>query len=126
MRSISRTNILRSLATKLGIDVSDVGGRHLFEFIFCKQIDDNDLNEFINETYQSERKERIENEDYLYSQLYKLKYFDWGGFYQNAVEQTIVNNYVKRIQDYNSLCDIIENDINPGFFSILNFDHHIP
>lgn len=28
--------------------------------------------------------------------LYKLKVFDWGGFYQNAVEQTIVNNYVLR------------------------------
>ena len=53
------------------------------------------------------------DESYLYSQLYKLKVFDWGGFYQNAVEQNIVNNYIKKIQDYEQLCNSIENDINP-------------
>mgnify|MGYP001390796416 CR=1 FL=1 len=36
-----------------------------------------------------------------------------GGFYQNAVEQTIVNNYIKKIQDFEKLCKLIENDINP-------------
>jgi hypothetical protein len=42
-----------------------------------------------------------------------LQVFDWGGFYQNAVEQTIVNNYIKKIQDYNQLLTSIENDLNP-------------
>ncbi len=49
----------------------------------------------------------------LYTQLYRLQVFDWGGFYQNAVEQTIVNNYVKKIQDYNQLLNSIENDLTP-------------
>ncbi len=113
IRSISRTNILRELGERLKIYTSGISGRELFEFMFCKNIENNKIDEFIKQIYAKERKERIKNEDYLYSQLYKLKVFDWGGFYQNAVEQTIVNNYVKKIQDYEQLCNSVENDINP-------------
>jgi hypothetical protein len=113
MRSLSRNAILKELAEKLGIDVSDVENRKLFEFMFCQKIDDKVLDKFIKEKYDEERKERIGNEDFLYSQLYKLKVFDWDGFYQNAVEQTIVNNYIKKVQDFEKLCNLVENDINP-------------
>jgi len=113
MRSISRSNILRELAKSLEINASGVSGRDLFEFMFCRNIAYKEIDDFIKQIYDRERKERIKNEDYLYSQLYKLKVFDWGGFYQNAVEQTIVNNYIKKIQDYEQLCNSIENDINP-------------
>ncbi len=113
MRSLSRTGILRELGKELKIDISEIPGRDLFEFMFCKHIENDRINEFIKQIYAMEREERIKNEDYLYSQLYKLKVFDWGGFYQNAVEQNIVNNYVKKIQDYEHLCNSIENDINP-------------
>jgi len=113
MRSLSRNTILKELAEKLEIDVSNVENRKLFEFMFCQNIDDKVLNKFIKEKYDEERKVRIGNEDFLYSQLYKLKVFDWGGFYQNAVEQTIVNNYIKKVQDFEELCNLIENDISP-------------
>lgn len=113
MRSISRTNLLVELGKILKKDISGVSGKDLFEFMFCKNIPNDKIDEFIKHTYESERKERIKNEDYLYSQLYKLRVFDWGGFYQNAVEQTIVNNYIKKIQDFDVLCNSIENDINP-------------
>ncbi|MHA1621233.1 MAG: hypothetical protein ACTSVO_03750 [Candidatus Heimdallarchaeaceae archaeon] len=113
MRSISRSNILGELANRLEINVSGINGRGLFEFIFCKNISNEEIDNFIKQIYNKERKDRTKNEDYLYSQLYKLKVFDWGGFYQNAVEQTIVNNYVKKIQGYEQLCNSIENDITP-------------
>lgn len=113
MRSISRSNILRELANRLKFDVSGVSGRDIFEFMFCKNIPNEEIDDFIKQIYDIERKERIKNEDYVYSQLYKLKVFDWGGFYQNAVEQNIVNNYIKKIQNYEELCSSIENDINP-------------
>ena len=104
---------MRELGERLKIDTSEISGRDLFEFMFCKNIANDEIDDFIKQIYERERKERIKNEDCLYSQLYKLKVFDWGGFYQNAVEQTIVNNYVKKIQDYEQLCNSIENDINP-------------
>lgn len=112
IRSISRSALMRDLASGLRIDVSNVASRGLFQFMFCQEIPNSTIDSFIKEVYQEERAERIQNEDYLYSQLYKLRVFDWGGFYQNAVEQTIVNNYVKNIQDYDRLCEAIENDIN--------------
>ncbi len=113
MRSISRAPLLRKLADKVGIEITNIPGRDLFEYLFCKQINEAVLDEFLIEVYNEERKNLIQDEDQLYSQLYKVKVFDWGGFYQNAVEQTIVNNYVKKIRDYNILLEKIENDINP-------------
>lgn len=113
MRSISRSKILKKLAERSGIDISGISGKNLLEFMFCKKIPNEKLDEFIRQIYSIERQERIKNEDYLYTQLYKLKVFDWGGFYQNAVEQTIVNSYIKKIQDYEKLCNSIEDDINP-------------
>jgi len=113
LRSLSRNSLLQELSEKLDIDVSDVENKKLFEFLFTQNIDDKILNKFIDEKYDEERKQRIGNEEFLYSQLYKLKLFDWGGFYQNAVEQTIVNNYIKKVQDFERLCNLIENDISP-------------
>ena len=88
LRSISRTALLQDLAKKISINIEGLQNNKLFEFIFCQDIEDSKINNFINEQYELERTERKEGEDNLYSQLYKLKVFDWGGFYQNSVEKT--------------------------------------
>jgi len=113
LRSLSRTELLRRLAEKANINVDNVQSRQLFGFLFCQNIPVNIINEFINEVYEDERAVRRENEEYLYNQLYRLPVLYWGGFYQNAVEQTIVNNYIKKIQSLDELVEKIENDINP-------------
>jgi len=115
MRSVSRKALLLELANNAKIDLPSISGHgdKIFEFLFCKNFSVNILDEFIEEVYKRERKLRFENEDYIFSQLYKLRIFDWGGFYQNAVERAIVNNYIKKIQNYDELCHKIENDINP-------------
>lgn len=113
LRSLSRNTLLQELADKLSIDISGIENKELFEFLFCQKMDEKTLDKFIEDKYDEERQERIGNEDFLYSQLYKLKVFDWGGFYQNSVEQTIVNNYIKKVQDFEKLCTIVEKDISP-------------
>jgi len=113
LRSLSRNTLLQELADELSIDISEIENKELFEFLFCQQIDEKILDKFIEDKYDYERQQRIGNEEFLYSQLYKLKIFDWGGFYQNAVEQTIVNNYIKKVQDFEKLCAIVEKDISP-------------
>lgn len=116
LRSISRAAILRELGSEvLNIDCSGINaqGNKLFEFIFSQNITNELLNNFIEKKYWEDRNTRIENEDYLYSQLYKLHSFSWGGFHQNSVEKNLVDNYIKKIQDYAELCLSIENDINP-------------
>lgn len=81
--------------------------------MFCQNISEATIDAFIRQIYQHERIERIGNEENLYTQLFRLQVFNWGGFYQNAVEQTIINNYVKKIRDYNQLLNSIENDLAP-------------
>lgn len=113
LRSLSRTEILRQLAERANANIDNIQGRQLFEHLFCQNIPEETINTFIREIYQQERAERIGNEENLYTQLFRLTVFNWGGFYQNAVEQTIVNNYVKKIRDYNQLLTSIENDLAP-------------
>lgn len=125
MRSISRLPLLRRLANKVGLDISNVKEKNLFEYLFRQQLDENKLDEFLIEVYNKERQNLIQNEDQLYTQLYQVKEFDWGGFYQNAVEQTIVNNYVKKIKNYQTLLEKIE-DIKPrvGKYIICSWYNH--
>lgn len=49
--------------------------------------------------------------------MYKLQAFDWGGLYQNSLERTIVNNYVKKISDYDELNDSITNELHQSMRS---------
>lgn len=113
LRSLSRVEILKQLAQRQSIDIQHIQGRQLLEYLFCQHIPEESVNEYIEEIYQQERSERIRNEENLYTQLFRLSAFNWGGFYQNAVEQTIVNNYVKKIQDYNQLIKSVDNDLTP-------------
>lgn len=111
LRSLSRAQILRNLAERTNVNVDGIGGRELFPHLFCSNIDECAIDEYINELYTTERAERLANEADLYIQLYRLENFDWGGFYQNAVEQTLVNNYIKKITNYDVLVNRIENEI---------------
>lgn len=113
LRSLSRAAILRRLAIQSEIDIANIQGRQLFEHLFCQNIPENIINNFIEDIYNQERAERIGNEEDLYTQLFRVTEFDWGGFYQNAVEQTIVNNYVKKIRNYTQLLNSIEHDLTP-------------
>lgn len=113
LRSLSRAEILRQLAQSTNIIIENIPGKQLFEYLFCQHIPEGKINDFVWKIYQTERAERIVGEENLYTQLYRLQIFSWGGFYQNAVEQTIVNNYVKKIRDYNQLINSIEFDLTP-------------
>ena len=45
------------------------------------------------------------------NQLYRVQEFNWGGLHQNSLEKTIVDNYVKKITDYEALCRCVENEL---------------
>jgi hypothetical protein len=112
LRSVSRAPQLRELCQKTGIAYDGVSGHQLFEHVYNYRPSKQELDDFIYELHEEQRKKRRENEDYLVSQLYQMKVFDWGGLYQNNLERTIVNNYIKRIQDWNDLNSAIENKIH--------------
>lgn len=112
LRSVSRSNQLKQICDKIGLDYSGISYRELLEFVFEQQPDIILVDEFINSFYEIKRAERKENEDYLVSQLYRMKVFDWGGLFQNSLEQTIINNYVKKLQGWDELNQAIDNELH--------------
>jgi len=112
LRSVSRAPQLRELGRRTGINCDGIQSRQLLSHIYSHRPDEQTVDNFINELYEEERQERRENENYLISQLYQMRAFDWGGLYQNSLERTIVDNYVKRIQSWDDLNNAIDNEIN--------------
>ena len=108
LRSIARKEHLVAVCQKMGIDGSNVKYQDLLRFIFDRKPPIEVIEDYISETYESERSVRRSNEDYLVSQLYQMRDFDWGGLFQNNLERAIVNNYVKKIQDWDELNHAID------------------
>ena len=83
-------------ADSLNLKVDKVP-KKLLEFLFNSHISDNEIDKFIKKFHSKNRISRIENENKLINELYNLKIFDWGGLYQNSLEKTIIDNYVKKL-----------------------------
>jgi hypothetical protein len=112
LRSVSRVKQLRALGARIGIECENVPGKELFAYIYNRRPAERYIDEFIRSLYETERAERRDNENNLISQLYQMKTFDWGGLYQNSLEQAIVNNYVKKIQSWETLNSAIDNELH--------------
>lgn len=126
LRSISRKELMTNFCHIANIDCTKIKGSALFEHIYNARPPEDLLNKFIENQYQKERTERKLNETKLISELYKMKVLDWGGIYQNNLEKTIVDNYVKKIQDYDLLNKKIENEIHAsmrGYVQSSWFNH---
>lgn len=112
LRSISRKELLVEFCELTNIDCLNVRGTTLFEHVYEAKPSEELLDKFIAQKYLGERVERKANETALVSELYKMKVFDWGGLYQNNLERTIVDNYIKKIRSFDLLNEKIENEIH--------------
>jgi len=112
LRSLSRAEILRRLALLAGVNLDNIQGRQLFEHLFCQNILQETIDNFIREVYQEERNIRRQNEEQLYHHLYRLNHIDSGGFHQSEVEVYIVKNYIKDISDLDVLEAKVQNELN--------------
>ena len=111
IRSITRKALLVEFANEIGINPNQ-GTIDLIKQIANSPKTKKTIDKFINDKFQDERKERKVYEDKLISELYKLKIFDWGGLYQNNLERTIVDNYIKKIKNFDVLMDKVDNEIH--------------
>jgi hypothetical protein len=112
LRSISRKKLLIEFCKFVCIDLENISNNKLLEYIYNIHPDLELIDEFIKKKYQEERSSRKEVEPFLVSELYKMGALDWGGLYQNNLEKTIVNNYIKKIKSYDVLNEKIENEIH--------------
>lgn len=126
LRSISRKELMVDFCVQNGIDCTNVKGAALFEHIYRSNPQEKVIDQFIAQKYTAERAERKVNETKLVSELYKMKVLDWGGIYQNNLEKSIVDNYIKKIKDFDLLNKKIENDIHAsmrGYVQSSWFNH---
>ncbi len=112
LRSISRIEQMRQFCQQIQFDIEGIPSHQLFEQVYKHKPDKQVLESFIRELFQQERAERRERENYIIAQLYQMKVFDWGGLYQNSLERTIVDNYIKRIQSWDELNSVIDHEIH--------------
>ncbi len=114
LRSLSRTEHLNELCVDAGIVSTGVPNRGLLAYVYSLHPPEEVVDGLIRRIYERERAERAANENYLISELYKMKVLDWGGLYQNSLEQTIVDNYVKRIMAWDDLNRAIQEQLVPS------------
>lgn len=111
LRSLNRTEYLERLFQSAGMTRPDVGSRQLFGAAFNVGINTAAIEACARDIYREEREQRRANEAELVNQLYRVQEFNWGGLHQNSLEKTIVDNYVKKITDYETLCRCVENEL---------------
>lgn len=112
LRSLSRGGLLGRLFQLANVP-PPTRARDYFPQAFANSaFNDEIIETAIRDIYREGRQRRLEREPELVSQLYRLQMFDWGGLHQNSLEKTIVDNYVKRIVDYDELNTKIENDLH--------------
>ena len=103
IRSLSRSDLMESLMSQYDIDFSNIGKRSYFSTLFNSEISNDHISIFIRANYEIERSQRRIGEADLIDQLQRLQAFDWGGSHQNGLEKNIVDNYVKKIKNFEEI-----------------------
>ena len=113
LRSISRKEYLDRLFEEAGVRSRNDKQAEMLRDAFARrsEITDDVIERTIRFLYQKEHVTRQTQETDLFNELYKLKSFDWGGLHQNSLEKTIVDNYVKKITDYDRLNQLVDNEL---------------
>jgi len=111
LRSLSRKQYLERLVSKVGLALQSHRAKGIFREIYEARVKMEVVDALLQEIYDEERSSRSEMEDELVSELYRVQVFDWGGLHQSGLERTIVNNYVKKIRQYDELCDKIDSEL---------------
>jgi hypothetical protein len=111
LRSLNRGGVLQRLFESAGEEMPPGTASVLFRAAFDGGITDDQIEACIRSVFEEERDTRREQEPDLINQLYRLQEFNWGGLHQNSLEKTIVDNYVKKIRNYDRLNEAIEHNL---------------
>lgn len=115
IKSISRKELLDNFLLENGIDLTSKTLNDKFKELY--EVLSKDLNanqKKLDDFIRTENNKQISNLDIngLVSQLYKLRYFDWGGDYKNQLDKYLVDRFIKIYSDYDVLISKFDSDIN--------------
>lgn len=115
IKSIVRKELIGDFLTSQNIKLSSTSLNAQFVELydlFSKSPDRSHqmLDDFINRKniFQSEQLDV----EMLVSELYKLRYFDWGGDYKNALDKYLIDRYIKVYRDFDQLVSKFDTEIN--------------
>lgn len=112
LRSISRSEHVSSFCRFMKLNISQLSNKQKLNFILSSvDINELDIEKFINNTFSSQVSKRDNESSWLVGQLNKVQDFDWGGSFGNSLETNIVNNYVKKIKSYDDLNNKIDSEL---------------
>lgn len=115
LKSIVRKELLQAFLLKNGLFLSSKGLNSQFSELYEKIAQEPNrfhkaLDSFIREKCIEQQQEM--NTEQLVSELYKLKHFDWGGDYKNALDKYLVDRFIKVHQSFETLMSKFDTDIN--------------
>ncbi|MBE9233997.1 hypothetical protein IQ231_20600 [Cuspidothrix issatschenkoi LEGE 03284] len=111
LRSLARKDYYLRLFKNAHISSDTLKSIQYLEALFNSEISLQIIENTIKEIYIEQRNYRRANVESLLAELYKLRVFDWGGIHQNDINKYIVDNYIKKITNYDHLLEKIENEI---------------
>ena len=115
IKSIRRRKILNKFIKTNDLSLKKKNIEEQFEELYNLFSDDVEknhkrLNTFIRAEH-SNQKDTLDIQQ-LISELYKLRYFSWGGNYKNQLDRYLVDKYVKVYQSYDNLVSKLNTDIS--------------
>jgi hypothetical protein len=116
IRSLGRKEYLEQLAENASVALAGPA-RDALRTLYEAKVDDKIIDQTIRAIYRAERAERRDQEPTLLSELYKVQALDWGGLYQNSLEKTIVDRYVKRVRSFDRLTEAVEGELQTSLRS---------
>jgi hypothetical protein len=116
-KSIIRKELINNFLQSNGIHLKEKNlGKQFIELFEILNKDLPSSHRIIDAFIREKNKEQVSSIDtkYLVSELYKLKNFNWGGDYQNALDKYLISRYVKVHRSYDTLMTKFETEIHPA------------
>ena len=112
LKSLSRKEILLAIFAEYGIKHSSKSANDmLIEAYNTKELTDSKIDQFIKKLTTERLHEWKVTRSKLIPELEKVNEYNWGGLYRNELERTIVDSYIKKIDNYNKIGRAIRTSI---------------
>jgi len=114
-KSIIRKELIAEFLDQNDLELNETASSKQFIELFellCQDLENS--HRLLNNYIKWKSKEQLEalDTEQLVSELFKLKYFEWGD-YQNDLNKLLVSRYVKVYKSYDELISKFEKEVNP-------------
>lgn len=116
LKSLTRKGLLDDFIAAHSIDAKQVrtlAAKWELVFNLLQKRNAQQVHQAVDDFIRRKSQMQLENfdEQTLVSELYKLKFYDWGGDYKNSLDKYLVDSYIKIYSSFDELSAKIEGEI---------------